>query len=365
MAASVTRAQALAYRMAAQGLHREHKHARDLDVLALGVQDTRGSAQLALAARLPEPPEPTEDLALLWSVRGAPHLHRRRDLTTLARHLWPRDEKDAFARLGSERKPLKAAGISSLDAFRAASTALRDAVPAPMPRGEVSAAVTRLLPPAYSYDCRTCQSHHIYGSLFQTIGLFAGLRHDLTGPALLLRPLEDRPPIPDTSAGATPLILDYLRLHGPATRAEAAAYLGTSQSALAPVWPTDLAEVTLDGAQTWLPADALPQLRTPPKTQVVRLLPPLDPYLQARDRERLVPDAARRKEIWKIIGNPGALLVNGELAGTWRPKSTAKRLELTVTAFEPLTKSQQQALQREAELVATVRGLPEVRLIHA
>ncbi|MGO1052426.1 winged helix DNA-binding domain-containing protein [Crossiella sp. CA198] len=365
MATKVTRTQALAYRMAAQGLHREHTPAHELDVLSLGVQDSRGSARLALAARLPDPPELTEDLALLWSVRGAPHLHRRADLPALSRHLWPREEKDAFARLAAERKPLKEAGIPSLTAFAEASAALRQAVTGPMSKGEVSGAITSLLPPAYSYDCRSCQSRHIYGGLFQTIGLFAGVRHDLTSSTLIVSPLEDRAPIPEDSAGATPLITAYLRLHGPATRADAAAYLGTSQSALTPVWPTDLAEIDLDGAQTWLPADALPLLREPPQATVVRLLPPLDPYLQSRDRERLVPEEAHRKEIWKIIGNPGAVLVNGEITGIWRAKTTARRLDLTVTAFQPITQSHRATVDREAELMATVRGLPDVRVTHA
>ncbi|GAA2830355.1 winged helix DNA-binding domain-containing protein [Crossiella cryophila] len=365
MATKVTRTQALAYRMAAQGLHREQTLARELDVLSLGVQDSRGSARLALAARLPGPPELTEDLALLWSVRGAPHLHRRAELAALSAQLWPRDEKDAFARLAAERKPLREAGIPSLTAFGEASAALRAAVTGPMTKGEVSGAVTSLLPPAYSYDCRTCASRHIYGGLFQSIGLFAGVRHDLTSPTLVISPLEDRAPVPDTSAGATPLITAYLRLHGPAGKAEAAAYLGTSQAALTPVWPGGLAEVDLDGAPAWLPADALPLLRKPPQDTIVRLLPPLDPYLQSRDRERLVPEAAHRKEIWKMIGNPGAVLADGEITGIWRAKTTAKRLDLTITAFQPLTKSQRAAVDREAELMATIRDLPEVRVTHA
>lgn len=362
MAITVTRSQALAYRMAAQGLHREHAHARELDVLSLGVQDTRGSMKLALAARLSAPPELTEDLALLWSLRGAPHLHRRRDLTALAEHLWPWTELDARARLAAERKPLQAAEISFASAFTLGSVALREAVPGPMTKGEVSAAVTKLLPPAFSYDCATCQSRHIFGGLLQSIGLFAGVRHELDSPQLVISPLEDRPEVPATSLGGTPLILDYLRLHGPAGPAEAAAHLGTSQTALAPMWPRDLVEIDLDGATTWLPEDALPLLRNPPDAPVLRLLPPMDPYLQSRDRERLVPAEAHRKEIWKMIGHPGAVLADGELVGTWRPKATAKRLDLAIGLFTDLTKAQQAALQREAETVAAVRGLPEVRL---
>ena len=41
-----------------------------------------------------------------------------------------------------------------------------------------------------------------------------------------------------------------------------------------------------------------------------------------------------QKEVWRILGNPGALLLDGEIAGVWRAKvSGRKRVDLTVTAF--------------------------------
>jgi Winged helix DNA-binding domain len=51
-----------------------------------------------------------------------------------------------------------------------------------------------------------------------------------------------------------------------------------------------------------------------------RLLPSGDTYLllQRTDRELLVPEAARRGELWTPRAWPGGLLVGGEVAGTWR-----------------------------------------------
>jgi len=77
--------------------------------------------------------------------------------------------------------------------------------------------------------------------------------------------------------------------------------------------------------------------RGPAEPDVVRLLPPLDPFIQARDKGLLVPDKVRQKEVWKIIGNPGVLLADGEIAATWRTKATGrKRLDFTISAFETL-----------------------------
>jgi hypothetical protein len=92
----------------------------------------------------------------------------------------------------------------------------------------------------------------------------------------------------------------------------------------------------------------------------VRLLPPGDPYLQLRDRDLLVPDRQRQKEIWRMLGNPGVVLVGSEIAGTWRARASGKKLTLTVQPFEG--KIPAKALQAEAERLAAVRGAAAVDL---
>jgi hypothetical protein len=61
--------------------------------------------------------------------------------------------------------------------------------------------------------------------------------------------------------------------------------------------------------------------------------------------------------VWKILGNPGAVLAGGEIVGTWRPgKASKKRLELVVTAFEPLPAATRRGIEEEAAVLAGLRG---------
>ncbi|PRX96840.1 DNA glycosylase AlkZ-like family protein [Allonocardiopsis opalescens] len=404
MAIEVDRARVLAYRTWAHGLDRTVSDPAVLEVLDLGIAETRGSARLALDARLAEPAGAVGDgLVHTWSFRGAPHLHRGADLPALAAALWPRDDVDAMARLGAERTPLKKAGIGGLAAFTAATAALNRAVTEPfaadaatrkapgaggadasgggaapvgvaaldkaLTKGEASGRVTELLPDAYARDCSTCRARHVYGGIFQQVGLFAGVRLLTDSAPLRLAPLADDWRPPGASTGAEPLIRAYLRLHGPATLAEAADYLGTTQKALRPEWPgTGLVEVSVDGRTAWLPEDRVGALRTAGVDRggpLVRLLPTWDPYLQARDRELLVPDAALRKEVWRVLGNPAVVMADGEIVGTWKPSGSGTRLTVTVRPFGRLTEPVAAAIETEAARVATVRGARDVRVTGA
>ena len=86
----------------------------------------------------------------------------------------------------------------------------------------------------------------------------------------------------------------------------------------------------------------------------------MDPLLQGRDRDILVPDAAVRSEVWRALGNPGAVLRGIDVVGTWRPRLVArKRLELRVTLYAKLTRAQLAALDDEADRVAAARGVVE------
>lgn len=77
-----------------------------------------------------------------------------------------------------------------------------------------------------------------------------------------------------------------------------------------------------------------------------RLLPSGDTYflLQGADRELLVPEADRRSRLWTSRVWPGAVLVAGEIVGTWRRSGSV----VTVEPWRRLSASERAAVEAEA-----------------
>lgn len=361
----VDRERVMAYRIAAQGLaDRSGDRPADLSVLDLGVQEyTPDSTRVALAAR--SDAEPDDDrLITVWAARGAPHLHRRADLPDLVEQLWPVGDDDAAARIRSGQIP--DAARLGVRAFTVTASAFREVLTGPMPRGEASTEISRRLPAELTYDCKACAARHVAGNVWQHAGLAGGAEVISRGKDAMLGPLADAPPIPAANRGVDRLIETYLRFLGPAGPGEVAKYLGSTTTAIKAVWPSaGLTEVRVAGRRAWLPSSAAGLLESVAPPRGVRWLPPMDPLLQARDRELLVPGRERQKEVWRILGNPGVLLVDGEIAGVWRARMAGrKRVDLTVTTFEKLTGAQVALVEEEAAQVARARGAAEARVIH-
>ena len=64
-----------------------------------------------------------------------------------------------------------------------------------------------------------------------------------------------------------------------------------------------------------------------------------------RERALLVPNAKQRGELWTPRVWPGAVLVDGEIVGTWR---RAKRV-LTIDAWKKLSQAAKDAVTAEAD----------------
>lgn len=360
-----SREQVLAHRIAAQGLHRTGRALHRLAVLDIGVQDASPElARLAFDARLATTPDesvfgPNTDLVLAWAQRGAPFVHRRADVDALAAALYPMSEADARARLNESGPAVQRAGIEALEQFELAASAMRSVVTQPMPKGEASTAVTTQLPPALRRECRSCATRHVSDSAMRSSFLAAGLElePDTSPPVLRRRPKATLPKQVDRVA-LKRLVLAYLTVLGPATDADVADYWGVRRTDLGDAWPGDeLVEVAIGKRTAYLPEKQQKSFAAPKDPDPVRLLSGIDPYLQARDRDLLVPDKDRHKRLWPVLGRPGVLLAGGELVAVWRAKASSGKLTVTVEPFARLPKATTTELDGEAERVAAVRGL--------
>jgi len=365
----VSREQVLAHRQAVHGLVARRSSLDALAVLDLGVQNTPpGALPAALSARLSDPLPPSADvtaegaLTLAWTVRGAPHLHRSADLQMIAAACWPRDEADAAARLGWQRKRLAEVDGAARWAYRTVAEAVRSVLTQATTKAALSRAVTDAIPGALSPFCRPCGVHHVGEQLLRLAALPGGARLVPGSRPLTFEPIPHWPgPPADDAACSTPVQAAYLRFFPPATDADIAGFLGTTRAATAPDRPAAVAVAVAgrEGLVTAADVDALLAARC---DDVVRLLPPSDPFLQGRDRELLVPGAAHRRQVWPALGSPGVVVSGVDVVGVWRPTLKGKRLDVAVTAFRPLGAQERAAVTTEAERLAVVRGANEVNL---
>ncbi|MFC5803090.1 winged helix DNA-binding domain-containing protein [Streptomyces formicae] len=171
------------------------------------------------------------------------------------------------------------------------------------------------------------------------------------------------PQVDPDSARAT-LLRRYLHCYGPSTRKDFAAWVGVHAGDAGPWWTTLEDELTLvefDGRRAWILADDLEALQSPPEARGVRLLPPRDPYTQMRDRDTIV-DRKHQRQVWKSVGEPGAVLADGTIVGIWRPRKSGRKLALTVQTFRSLSTELRKRVGEEAGHVAELRGASAVQV---
>ena len=142
----------------------------------------------------------------------------------------------------------------------------------------------------------------------------------------------------------------YLHVYGPTTLQAFAKWAGIGAVEARVAFEslrTLLLAVRTPIGEAWILARDEAALREPPRpAAAARLLPSGDAFylLQGVDRELLVPDAERRAELWTSRVWPGAVLVSGEIAGTWR-RAQAK---LSIKAWRRLSRTERDAVEAEA-----------------
>ena len=199
-----------------------------------------------------------------------------------------------------------------------------------------------------------------YGDAGDALGVPANrLRYAAPTGSVLMRwdgarqPLIWWVPPPDVDPGEARLELArrYLHVFGPATPSAFAEWAGIAPSSARTSFEamTDaLIPVRTPVGDAWMLGSDEAGFRAPAAPPAgARLLPSGDTYflLQGADRALLVPDADRRGMLWTPRVWPGAVLVGGEVVGTWRRAN----LNLTIQAWRRLSPRERETIEVEAD----------------
>ncbi|GAB4000744.1 hypothetical protein GCM10029992_33730 [Glycomyces albus] len=267
----------------------------------------------------------------------------------------PWSDADAAKRIFDASKPLRAAGIGSLAALDAVAERMRDLVTEPTPKGEVSGRLAEAMPGPYLRYCRVCEATHLYEQPFRLSAVRAGIELEPGTSPPVMRRISGF----EKAAAVEPrfdLVRDYLRFLGPATPKQAAEFLDSPVKEVKAHWPEDAVEVAADGERRWILAGDLDALEGADASGT-RLLGPYDLFVQGRDRATILPEASRHKALWPVLGRPGAVVVDGEIAGVWRPRKSGKRFKVAVEPWRKLSASERGAVEEQAARLAAHRGV--------
>ncbi len=159
-------------------------------------------------------------------------------------------------------------------------------------------------------------------------------------------------PAPQMEAWAATLELArrYLHVFGPTTADAFAEWAGIARRRGSDAFEalgSSLAPVRTPVGDAWiLTRDEDVFRATQGVVAPARFLPSGDAYflLWGIDRDLLVPDADRRRELWTSRVWPGALLVEGEVVGTWRRAQGA----VMIRVWRRLSRASRDAVEMEA-----------------
>jgi len=158
------------------------------------------------------------------------------------------------------------------------------------------------------------------------------------------------PPEIDPFDARLELARRYLHVYGPTTSAAFAKWAGITARMGAAAFEALAGSLTAVrtplGEAFILGSDEQDFRAGPGPAAPARLLPSGDSYylFWGEDRALLVPDANLRGELWTPRVWPGALVIDGEVRGTWRRANEA----MTVQAWGKLSRAQRDAVEEEA-----------------
>lgn len=142
----------------------------------------------------------------------------------------------------------------------------------------------------------------------------------------------------------------YLHIFGPTTATSFGKWAGIqpieARNAFAAL-SGSLTPVRTPIGEAWILAEDEKSIRAKERpAAAARLLPSGDTYylLWDDDRKMLLPESKQRAALWTSRVWPGALLVGGEIAGTWRRAGA----EVSIQAWRKLSSAERKSVEAEA-----------------
>ncbi len=359
---------------------------------ACPIQNTPpGSAALALHARVEGLTPVQIEQALIvdktlvqaWSLRAAPHLFSTADAAPFTLGLLPTDEASLRNFVRGATPALDQIGIHATEILEMVATALVQELDGrTLTKDALGLGLAARLAPSLSPSQASAWESPSPYAPKQTLGEsvvrfflpLAALQgrccHAARGgnQAFLARTdqwLGTPTPPADLALARAELLRRYLHAHGPSTPEHLAEWAGIAPAQASATWnllAPELIAIEEGGQVAWILAVDHDTWLTPQQAQGVRFLPPHDPYLNLRDRATLLPDPAHQRHLWRTVGNPGALLVDGRLLAAWRPKKKGRRLCLIIEPFAPWPQKRLPEFEAEAATLAPHRGCTSVEL---
>jgi hypothetical protein len=156
-------------------------------------------------------------------------------------------------------------------------------------------------------------------------------------------------PAVDPFDARTELARRHLHFFGPGTPDSFASWAGVRPKTANTAFDSlnsELIAVRTPVGDGWILDSDEAAFRSADAVASTRLLPSGDPYflLQGEPRGLLVPDAANRGQLWTSRVWPGAVLLEGEIVGTWRRSEH----QVTVRPWRPLNRTARDTIEGEA-----------------
>lgn len=155
------------------------------------------------------------------------------------------------------------------------------------------------------------------------------------------------------------LVRKFLHCYGPATVDSFTKWLGSSPAQARRLWKAvaeEMEPVQVEGRRHFtLAIDKDRLLHPPAENNRLVLLGAHDPYLDLRDREIILQDKALQKKVWRFVANPGVVLRDGRIIGTWRVRTVSDTLDVSIILWEKVTPAERRALENLAEEYAVFR----------